>query len=123
MHRPELQRRRDESEPTEYSVLVISNALAGRAQPPLPKVPEVSMKPAACLLDPLGAIIIPTSATSAVDVEVELVIVLARDCKNVDVASAATSSGIPQPTTSLVEICKERCHNGSISRAIMGFAR
>ncbi len=47
------------------------------------------MKPAGCLNSPLGAVVIPRSATSAVDAEVELAIVLACDCKNVDVTSAA----------------------------------
>ncbi|KAJ6780376.1 hypothetical protein PWT90_03584 [Aphanocladium album] len=56
---------------------------------PLPAVPEVFMKPAGCLNNPLDPVIIPRSATSAVDAEVELAIVLSRDCKNVDVTSAA----------------------------------
>ncbi|OAA81938.1 Fumarylacetoacetase, protein [Akanthomyces lecanii RCEF 1005] len=56
---------------------------------PLPKVPEVFMKPAGCPNGPLGAVVIPKSATSAVGAEVELAIVLACDCKNVDVTSAA----------------------------------
>lgn len=47
------------------------------------------MKPAGCLNNPLDAVVIPRSATSAVDAEVELAIVLSRDCKNVDVASAS----------------------------------
>lgn len=47
------------------------------------------MKPAGCLNNPLDAVVVPRSATSAVDAEVELAIVLKKDCKNVDVASAA----------------------------------
>lgn len=54
----------------------------------MPKVPEVFFKPAECLNDPVGPIVIPKTAPSALDAEVELAIVIGRDCKNVDQASA-----------------------------------
>lgn len=47
------------------------------------------MKPAQCLNNPLDPVVVPRSATSAVDAEVELAIVISKDCKNVDVASAS----------------------------------
>lgn len=56
---------------------------------PLPTVPEVFMKPAGCLNNPLDPVIVPRSASLAVDAEVELAIVIGKDCKNVDVASAS----------------------------------
>jgi 2-keto-4-pentenoate hydratase/2-oxohepta-3-ene-1,7-dioic acid hydratase in catechol pathway len=54
----------------------------------LPKVPEVFFKPAECLNDPTGNILVPTTAPSALDAEVELAIIIGKDCKNVDQASA-----------------------------------
>lgn len=47
------------------------------------------MKPAGCLNNPLDPVVIPRSATSAVDAEVELAIVISKDCKNVDADSAS----------------------------------
>jgi 2-keto-4-pentenoate hydratase/2-oxohepta-3-ene-1,7-dioic acid hydratase in catechol pathway len=46
------------------------------------------MKPAECLNNPLDPIFIPKSTTGAVDAEVELAIVVGRDCKDVDIDSA-----------------------------------
>ncbi|UNI23018.1 hypothetical protein JDV02_008859 [Purpureocillium takamizusanense] len=46
------------------------------------------MKPAGCLNNPLDPIQLPTSAPGAIDAEVELAVVIGRDCKNVDATSA-----------------------------------
>ncbi|KAI1264590.1 hypothetical protein F5Y18DRAFT_389416 [Xylariaceae sp. FL1019] len=54
----------------------------------MPKVPEVFLKPSSCLLDPSEPIVLPKVAGNAVDGECELVVVIAKECKNVDVASA-----------------------------------
>jgi 2-keto-4-pentenoate hydratase/2-oxohepta-3-ene-1,7-dioic acid hydratase in catechol pathway len=51
-------------------------------------VPEVFFKPAQCLNDPCRDILVPTTAPSALDAEVELAVVIGKDCKNVDQASA-----------------------------------
>ncbi|KAJ4176993.1 hypothetical protein NW755_014109 [Fusarium falciforme] len=50
---------------------------------PLPSIPEVFTKPSTTLTSPSSPIILPSSAPDMVDAEVELAIVLARDCKNV----------------------------------------
>lgn len=55
---------------------------------PLPKVPEVFFKPAQCLHDPSSPVTIPPSAAGAIDCEVELAIIIGKDCKNVDMPSA-----------------------------------
>jgi 2-keto-4-pentenoate hydratase/2-oxohepta-3-ene-1,7-dioic acid hydratase in catechol pathway len=55
---------------------------------PIPKVPEVFMKPSSCLLDPCDPIILPRSAGNAIDAEVELAIIIGRDCKDVSVEAA-----------------------------------
>lgn len=54
----------------------------------IPKVPEVFFKPAQCLHSPSDPVAIPPSAADALDSEVELAVVIGRDCKNVDVKSA-----------------------------------
>lgn len=46
------------------------------------------MKPGQCLNNPLDPIIIPSSAPDAIDAEVELVIVIGKDCKNATVDTA-----------------------------------
>lgn len=55
---------------------------------PLPKVPEIFFKPAQCLHDPSGPVKIPSSASGAIDSEVELAVIIGKDCKNIDVSSA-----------------------------------
>jgi 2-keto-4-pentenoate hydratase/2-oxohepta-3-ene-1,7-dioic acid hydratase in catechol pathway len=55
---------------------------------PIPKVPEVFFKPSQCINNPSDAVIIPSSAPEAIDAEVELAVVLGKDCKNADSASA-----------------------------------
>ncbi|KAH6692256.1 hypothetical protein F5X68DRAFT_250458 [Plectosphaerella plurivora] len=50
---------------------------------PIPKVPEVFMKPSNCLHNPSDPVILPQSASDAVDAEVELAVVIGRDCKDV----------------------------------------
>lgn len=54
----------------------------------IPTVPEVFTKPSTSLTGPSDPIVLPQVAPNAVDIEVELAIVINRDCKNVDVASA-----------------------------------
>jgi 2-keto-4-pentenoate hydratase/2-oxohepta-3-ene-1,7-dioic acid hydratase in catechol pathway len=54
----------------------------------LPTVPEVFFKPSECLNAPCGAITVPATAPSALDAEVELAVIISKDCKNVDEASA-----------------------------------
>ncbi|KAH7305256.1 hypothetical protein B0I35DRAFT_444234 [Stachybotrys elegans] len=54
----------------------------------IPTIPEVFMKPSTCLQDPTASVKIPKSAGDAVDAEVELAIVIGKDCKDVDEASA-----------------------------------
>lgn len=68
-----------------YSLLTRIQAELGCA---LPKVPEVFFKPAECLNDPCGNVVVPATAPSALDAEVELAIVIGKDCKNVDKSSA-----------------------------------
>jgi 2-keto-4-pentenoate hydratase/2-oxohepta-3-ene-1,7-dioic acid hydratase in catechol pathway len=51
-------------------------------------VPEVFFKPSECVNDPCGAIAIPATAPSALDAEVELAVIIGKDCKNVDEATA-----------------------------------
>lgn len=46
------------------------------------------MKPSQCINNPLDPIILPASAGNAVDAEVELAVILGKDCKNVSVYSA-----------------------------------
>lgn len=46
------------------------------------------MKPSNCLHNPSDAIILPQSARDAVDAEVELAIVIGKDCKDVPAESA-----------------------------------
>ncbi|KAJ6446874.1 C6 zinc finger domain protein [Purpureocillium lavendulum] len=55
---------------------------------PIPKIPEVFMKPAGCLNNPLDPIRLPASAPEAVDAEVELAVIIGQDCKNVEANSA-----------------------------------
>ncbi|KAI2619307.1 hypothetical protein GGR54DRAFT_138985 [Hypoxylon sp. NC1633] len=54
----------------------------------MPKIPETFMKANTSLLDPSEPIVLPKVAGEAVDGECELVVVIKKDCKNVDVASA-----------------------------------
>lgn len=49
----------------------------------LPKTPEMFMKPATCLHSPVDPILLPREASLAADAEVELAIVIGRECKNV----------------------------------------
>jgi 2-keto-4-pentenoate hydratase/2-oxohepta-3-ene-1,7-dioic acid hydratase in catechol pathway len=51
-------------------------------------VPEVFFKPSECVNDPCGAITVPATAPSALDAEVELAVIISKDCKNVDEARA-----------------------------------
>lgn len=46
------------------------------------------MKPSQCINNPLDPVFLPSSAGNAVDAEVELAVVVAKDCKNVSVGSA-----------------------------------
>jgi len=55
----------------------------------LPKLPELFFKPSECVNDPCGAIAVPATAPSALDAEVELAIVIGKDCKNVDEVTAS----------------------------------
>ena len=54
----------------------------------MPKVPEVFFKPSECVNDPCGAITVPATAPSALDAEVELALVIGKDCKNADETTA-----------------------------------
>ncbi|KAK9426036.1 putative Transcription factor [Seiridium unicorne] len=54
----------------------------------IPKVPEVFMKPSTALIGPSDPIVLPAANPNAVDLEVELTVVIGKDCKNVDVDSA-----------------------------------
>lgn len=49
----------------------------------IPKVPEVFMKPSNCLHNPSDPIVLPQSACDAVDAEVELAVVIGKECKDV----------------------------------------
>lgn len=51
-------------------------------------MPEVFFKPAECLNDPSAPIAVPPSAPEALDAEVELAIIIGKDCKNVDERNA-----------------------------------
>ncbi|KAG0649353.1 Fumarylacetoacetate hydrolase domain-containing [Hyphodiscus hymeniophilus] len=53
----------------------------------LPKHPEIFMKPATCVHGPVEPLIIPHEAAGA-DPEVELAVVIKKDCKNVAVSTA-----------------------------------
>ncbi|KAL4962697.1 fumarylacetoacetate hydrolase family protein [Aspergillus stella-maris] len=53
----------------------------------LPSIPEMFMKPATCALNPTDTISIPSIVTKA-DPEVELAVIIGKDCKNVSVDSA-----------------------------------
>lgn len=55
---------------------------------PLPKTPEVFLKPAQSLADPFAPIVLPRDAPSAVDAEVEFAIVIGKDCKDVSAVDA-----------------------------------
>ncbi|VUC35334.1 unnamed protein product [Clonostachys rosea] len=55
---------------------------------PLPSVPEVFFKPAQCINNPFDPVVLPSSAPAAIDAEVELAVVIGRECKNVDISSA-----------------------------------
>ncbi|EPE04216.1 fumarylacetoacetate hydrolase [Ophiostoma piceae UAMH 11346] len=54
----------------------------------IPTTPEIFTKPATTLIGPCDPIVLPKAAPKAVDGEVELTIVLNRECKDVDAASA-----------------------------------
>ncbi|GAM40328.1 hypothetical protein TCE0_038f12598 [Talaromyces pinophilus] len=54
----------------------------------IPTVPEVFTKPSTTLIGPSDPIILPKIAPDAVDLEVELAVVIGKDCKNVDAESA-----------------------------------
>lgn len=51
-------------------------------------MPEIFFKPSECLNDPCGAITVPATAPSALDAEVELAVIIGKDCKDVDEATA-----------------------------------
>jgi 2-keto-4-pentenoate hydratase/2-oxohepta-3-ene-1,7-dioic acid hydratase in catechol pathway len=51
-------------------------------------VPEVFFKPAQCINNPFDPVVLPSSAPAAIDAEVELAVVIGRECKNVDTSSA-----------------------------------
>ena len=53
----------------------------------LPKHPEIFMKPATCVHGPVDPLIIPHEAAGA-DPEVELAVVIKKDCKNVSPSKA-----------------------------------
>jgi 2-keto-4-pentenoate hydratase/2-oxohepta-3-ene-1,7-dioic acid hydratase in catechol pathway len=54
----------------------------------LPKHPEIFMKPDTCVHGPLEPLIIPHEAVGQADPEVELAVVIGRECKNVSVTHA-----------------------------------
>lgn len=54
----------------------------------IPTVPEVFAKPSTTLIGPSDPIVLPKIAPDAVDLEVELAVVIGKDCKNVDAESA-----------------------------------
>lgn len=54
----------------------------------IPKVPEVFMKPSTAVIGPSDPIVLPRANPNAVDLEVELTVVIGKECKNVDVGSA-----------------------------------
>jgi 2-keto-4-pentenoate hydratase/2-oxohepta-3-ene-1,7-dioic acid hydratase in catechol pathway len=66
-------------------ILIVSQA---EMKSVIPTVPEVFMKPSSALSGPSDPIVLPKSAPDAVDLEVELAVVIGKDCKNVDVDSA-----------------------------------
>ena len=55
---------------------------------PLPEVPTIFTKPSSTLSGALDPIVLPRTAPQAVDSEVELAIVLGKDCKNATVSNA-----------------------------------
>ncbi|KAF4121905.1 2-keto-4-pentenoate hydratase/2-oxohepta-3-ene-1,7-dioic acid hydratase (catechol pathway) [Geosmithia morbida] len=61
---------------------------AAELQCPLPDIPEVFFKPSNTITNPSSPIILPSCAPSAVDAEVELAVIIGRDCRNVSVAEA-----------------------------------
>lgn len=46
------------------------------------------MKPSNCIANPGDPVTLPRSAADAIDAEVELAIIISKDCKNVDKSSA-----------------------------------
>ena len=64
------------------------NSVQAELKVPIPKIPEVFMKPAGCLNNPLDPIQLPACAPDAVDAEVELAVIIGQDCKNVNAESA-----------------------------------
>ncbi|CAG8972996.1 hypothetical protein HYALB_00007843 [Hymenoscyphus albidus] len=83
----------------------------------LPENPDLFMKPASTLNSPTAPILIPSAAAEGADGEVELALVISKDCKNVTSAEAldyvlghmtandVTSRGL-QPRTSQWGYCK-----------------
>lgn len=55
---------------------------------PLPKHPEIFFKPSTCITGPTDPILLPNEASGQVDFEVELAVVIGRNCKNVSRNSA-----------------------------------
>jgi 2-keto-4-pentenoate hydratase/2-oxohepta-3-ene-1,7-dioic acid hydratase in catechol pathway len=53
----------------------------------LPEIPELFMKAATCIHSPTEPLVLPSAVTEA-DAEVELAVVIGKDCKNVSVADA-----------------------------------
>lgn len=54
----------------------------------LPKHPEIFLKPNTCVHGPVETLIIPHEAAGQADPEVELAVVIKKDCKNVSVSNA-----------------------------------
>ena len=54
----------------------------------LPRHPEIFMKPETCVHGPIDPLMLPHEVASQADPEVELAVVIKRDCKNVSVARA-----------------------------------
>jgi len=54
----------------------------------LPKHPEIFLKPNTCVHGPVAPLVIPHEASGEADPEVELAVVIKKDCKNVSVAKA-----------------------------------
>jgi len=55
---------------------------------PLPKHPEIFFKPDTCISGPQDPLVLPHEADGKVDFEVELAIVIGKECKNVSPDSA-----------------------------------
>lgn len=53
----------------------------------LPEIPELFMKAATCINGPTEPLVLPSAVTDA-DAEVELAVVIGKDCKNVSVTDA-----------------------------------